>query len=93
MTPGTIVRLPDGREGTVVFHGLVGYGIKWGRIEIDPAMFDGTVGDLGVLGIHGKELPLDLEPDALLREPWDHCKRSGWLRERCVGEDYEVVTR
>lgn len=31
MTCGTIVRLPDGREGTVVYHQLDGYGIIWGR--------------------------------------------------------------
>jgi hypothetical protein len=87
MKPGTIIRLPDGREGTVVFHGLVGYGIRWGRIEIDPAVFDGTVGDLGMIGVSGKDLPLDLEPEALL------CSRApkwAWALE-CVGEEYEVV--
>ena len=31
MKPGIHIRLPDGREGTVVYHGLDGYGIKWGR--------------------------------------------------------------
>lgn len=36
MKPGTIVRLPDGREGTTVYHFLDGYGIVWGRRLIDP---------------------------------------------------------
>ena len=35
MQPGTIVRLPDGREGTTVYHHLDGYGIKWGRHVVD----------------------------------------------------------
>jgi hypothetical protein len=35
MKPGTIVRLPDGREGTTVYHGLDGYGIKWGAHIVD----------------------------------------------------------
>jgi len=30
MKLGTVVRLPDGREGTVVFNSLIGVGIKWG---------------------------------------------------------------
>lgn len=35
MKPGTIVKLPDGREGTVVYHHLDGYGIRWGRLDVD----------------------------------------------------------
>jgi hypothetical protein len=35
MKPGTIVKLPDGREGTTVYHNLDGYGIVWGRREVD----------------------------------------------------------
>lgn len=30
---GTVIILPDGRQATVVYHGLDGYGIKWGRHE------------------------------------------------------------
>lgn len=31
MKQGTIIRLPDGREATVVYNGLDGRGIRWGR--------------------------------------------------------------
>ena len=36
MKLGTIITLPDGREGTVVYHNLNGYGIVWGTKIIDP---------------------------------------------------------
>jgi hypothetical protein len=36
MKPGTLIRLPDGREGRVVYHHLDGYGIRWGRAPVDP---------------------------------------------------------
>jgi hypothetical protein len=32
---GTLVRLPDGREGRVVYHNLDGYGIIWGSEPLD----------------------------------------------------------
>lgn len=35
MRPNTLIRLPDGREGRVVYHNLDGYGIKWGRMMYD----------------------------------------------------------
>ena len=31
---GTIVRVPDGRIGTVVYNGLDGIGIKWGEHDV-----------------------------------------------------------
>lgn len=37
MIPGTIVQLPDGRLGTVVWHFLDGYGIVWGKRDVDPS--------------------------------------------------------
>jgi len=88
MKPGTIVRLPDGREGTVVFSGLCGYGIKWGRHEIPDGALDGTVGDLGIIGVHGKEPQQGDDewfPEAYLRDPWPRADLE------CVGEDYEIV--
>jgi len=37
MIPGTVIRLHDGRLGTVVYHNLDGYGIIWGNLpDIDP---------------------------------------------------------
>jgi len=80
---GTIVRLPDGREGTVVYSGLDGYGIKWGRHKV-------TLAD-----IHGRsvvsgeaEAPPGYRwmPDAMLREPYPSASLE------CVGDDYEVMS-
>lgn len=46
MKLGAHVLLPDGREGTVVFNGLSGVGIKWGLHDPDPSDFDGTNGGI-----------------------------------------------
>lgn len=35
MKPGTLVRLPDGREGRVVYHNIDGYGIRWGSAPVN----------------------------------------------------------
>ena len=80
---GTHIRLPDGREGTVVFNSLVGVGIKWGLHNPDPRDFEGTSGDL----FHC-EKPEDWEwkPDVLLRNP-EFTKRLGI---ECVCEENEV---
>lgn len=79
MKPGTIVRLPDGREGTVVYHGPDGYGIKWGRINVD-------VNVILSLSPITDSVPEDYQykPDAMLREPYT-------TEIECVGEEYEVV--
>jgi len=63
---GTIVRVPDGREGTVVFNGLMGVGVKWGRHNPNPNDFAGTDGNTTC-----DDAPEDFkwEPDALLRDP------------------------
>ena len=81
MKPGTIVRLPDGREATVVYHGLEGYGIVWGRRSVDVEAIESCnplVGD-------DKHPPAVPEPEALLREPW------GGEQIECVGDDYVIV--
>jgi len=36
MKPGTLIKLPDGREGRTVYHHLDGYGIRFGREPVDP---------------------------------------------------------
>ena len=33
MKQGTVIRLPDGREATVVYHYLDGYRIRWGHVD------------------------------------------------------------
>jgi len=78
MKAGTIIRLPDGREGTVVYNGLDGVGIKWGRHVI-------SIEDVG--GGSWYEAPRDYEwfPDAMLREPYPSAEIP------CVGEEFEIV--
>lgn len=58
MKPGTIVRLPDGREGTVVYHHLDGYGIRWGRIQVDAD------------ALNRFQASDDFAPEAMLRAPY-----------------------
>lgn len=56
---GTLVQVPDGRVGTIVYNNLDGYGIVWGdRPDLIGAA------DWG-------ELP---EPDAMLRDPYPSLK-------------------
>lgn len=80
MKPGTIVVLPDGREGTVVYHGLDGYGIQWGRVAVDldeimsgNALFDDAPSDWR------------WNPDAMLRQPY----RGATIE--CVGGEYDQI--
>lgn len=75
MRAGTIVRLPDGREGTVVYHGLDGYGIKWGRHEPVPCPW----------GESPDPDYYEWFPDAMLR---DHVPGSDLP---CVGSKYTVI--
>ena len=91
---GTRVRLADGREGTVVFNGLCGVGIKWGLHDPPAEDFEGAHGDVASIGVRVDFQPSPdwpWEPDALLREPWDGCERSGFNAEQCVGTDFEVI--
>lgn len=85
---GTQVVLPDGREGTVVYNGLDGVGIKWGLHDPDPREFDGTFGGV----VEGRPLPDDWEwkPDAMLRDPYPN---PSWQTPgmEYVGEEYEII--
>lgn len=77
-----VVRLPDGREGTVVYHGLIGYGIAWGRVSLDV---DATLASCPLFGRDESPPAGVVEPEALLREPWPGAPME------CVGDEYEVV--
>lgn len=83
MKPGTFVRLPDGREGTVVYHGLDGYGIVWGRKTVDVEAILSSTPIFS--GENETNIP---EPKAMLREPYPSAIKQNL---ECVGEDYEVV--
>ena len=89
MKPGTVVRLPDGREGTVVYRGLDGYGIRWGRIRLTDEELDAIYQGTG--NVFRKEIDpalLDrIRPQAMLREP----RLERLIGIPCVGEEYEVV--
>ena len=78
MKPGTLIRLPDGREGTVVYHGLDGYGIKWGRVRVDV---DAILRTQPLFGTAPENWAWS--PDAMLRDPY-----PGATVE-CVGTEYD----
>lgn len=90
MTLGTQIRFADGRVGTVVYNSLIGVGIKWGLHTPNPKDFEGTTGNTV-----NENIPdgWQWEPDALLREPWEGCKRHGFTVEQCVGNDFEIIKK
>ena len=81
MRMGVVVRLPDGRIGTVVYNGLDGVGIKWGSYSI-------TTEDIKGHGGLFSEPPLkDYKwfPDAMLRDDYLYADLP------CVGGDFEII--
>lgn len=88
MKLGTHIRLPDGREATVIYNSLIGVGIKWGLHDPDPKDFEGTNGNLT-----DYQPPPDWEwdPDALLRDPWKGCEKCGFTPEQCVGQEFDII--
>jgi len=91
MKLGTQIRLPDGREGTVVFNSLFGVGIKWGLHNPDPEDFVDTSGSM--FRDDDKPESWPWRPDALLRVPFrkDAFVDFGFSDENCVGENYEII--
>jgi len=85
MKLNTVIRLPDGREGTICWNHLDGSGGVWGHHYFE--MPDGGFGD---------DLPA---PQFLLRPkmqgdyPLEESLRRGPHRSdlECVGEEYEVL--
>ncbi len=81
MAPGTVVELPDLRRGTVVYHGLDGYGIRWGIHSVQEK-------DLyGCGGWFNAEVPVNYEwfPDAMLRDPYAGASMP------CVGWKFVIL--
>lgn len=73
--------LPDGRIGTVVYHGLDGYGIQWGEVIVDEAILK------SVNPLFGEEIEdYPYVPQAMLRDPYKNADVE------CVGSDYNIVT-
>jgi hypothetical protein len=85
MKPGTVVQLPDGRVGTVVYHGLDGYGIKWGRRKLSATMVESSLGTQPLLddGEDHSDIP---QPEAMLRSAYPSAALP------CVGESYKVIS-
>lgn len=79
---GTIVRVPDGRIGTVVYNGLDGIGIKWGEHDVTADDISGS--GCSLIGIDDGPIPPNYEwhPQAMLREPYDNANRL-----ECVGDE------
>lgn len=84
MKPGTIVKLPDGRIGTVVYHGLDGHGIRFGRILDDVMVAIMTAPPGSTVGV----IRAQFAPEAMLRDP---AFKHLYPDMECAGDDYEVV--
>jgi len=80
MKAGTIVRLADGRYGTVVYNGLDGVGIKWGKHKVTADEIFGSGGCLTEYPPPGYQWIAE----AMLRKPYKGCEMP------CVGDDYEI---
>ncbi len=85
MKAGTIIRLPDGRDGTVVYHGLDGYGIRFGRHAVDA---EALLAANAVKKAEGDDA--EWLPEAMLRKPSQYSARL-WPGMECVGDEYEVI--
>ena len=83
MQAGTIIKVKDGRIGTVVYHGLDGDGIKWGKHNVRIEDFEGTDGNTC---IDTAPEGFNLFPDAMLREPYPSASVE------CVGNDFKIIS-
>lgn len=81
MKAGTVILLPDGREGTVVYNGLDGVGIKFGRHAV-------TANDIDEASRNTvAEYPWF--PDAMLRNAPIMSQPDPAVEY--VGEEFEIV--
>ena len=62
MKAGTVIRLSDGREATVVYHGLDGYGAKLGRHLLPDNFQEVSAGAM----FHDAPEGYELFPDVML---------------------------
>lgn len=86
MKAGTIIQLPDGRIGTLVYNGLDGRGIKWGRHTVtEQDLIDAAQGANPLFG--KAPAGFDWFPDAMLRNAYAGCS----LEMEYVGDEFEVV--
>lgn len=81
MKGGTIIKLPDGRVGTICYHNLDGYGGIWGKHDFSrtPQNFD-------------DKWP---RPAFILREKAMEPILRGYYHKddlECVGEEYIIIS-
>ncbi len=85
------VQLPDGRIGTVCYHGLDGNGIKFGLHDIPLEDLEGTDGGLFV---GGANLPANHPSRQWFAEAMLRSKDvQKYFELPCVGEDYEIIRK
>jgi hypothetical protein len=86
---GALIRLPDGREGRVVYKSLDGIGIRWQSEPLTLQQIDVILHGNGGL-FRGAESPEELRvvPQAMLRDPYPGCDPN----LDYVGSEYEVVS-
>lgn len=83
---GTIIELPDERRATVVYHGLVGYGVVFGEHHFDADQVQAAMSANPLFGERPPDYPIP-EYEALLREKWKTAPDG----IEYVGEEYKVV--
>lgn len=83
MKPGTIIKLSDGRKGTVVYNGLDGEGIIWGEKKLSPGEIEIIIGGCPCFEAP-QYFPIELVPVAMLREKYTD-------EIECVGNDFEII--
>lgn len=86
MKAGTIIELPDGRVGTLVYNGLDGKGIKWGRHSVTVEDIEEAAQGANVMF---SQAPNDFPwyPDAMLREAYSGCDAS----MEYVGSEFTIL--
>ena len=87
MKLGTHIAMVDGREGTIVYNGLDGVGVKWGLHDPKMEDFQGTSGGCVPVARDSPAIASDWpwKPDAMLRDDYP---RAGLP---CVGSDFVVI--
>ncbi|KKR01600.1 MAG: hypothetical protein UT24_C0003G0007 [Candidatus Woesebacteria bacterium GW2011_GWB1_39_12] len=73
----TVIKLPDGRIGTICYNWLDGCGGIWGKKHFDTEE-----------RMDNPDLP---EPEFMLREKEIEGKLRGLENAECVGEEYEIL--
>lgn len=88
MKAGTLIELPDGRRGVVVYNGLDGYGVRLGKESLTAEEMEIVMDGTAMAHLFGQDPPeeaLSLVPNAMLRNPYPSADCE------CVGTEYQVI--